>query len=812
MDLIVDQLWRIQNLYKIVNKEGKSCTFKLNPSQEKIFRELHTCNIVLKARQLGISTFCCLYLLDECLFNKNFTAGIIAHTREDAEYLFKRVKYAYDNLPAIHTSEGIIDLKDTFKARSDSARELSFVNGSMIRVGTSMRSATLNILHISEFGKICAQFPSKAQEIITGSLNTVATGQRIIIESTAEGSSGPFKNMCVMAEERSKDNKKLLPTEYKFFFFPWHKHDEYQLNENVYIPPNLEEYFSSLKAKGINLHAYQKIWYAQKYIIQKEAMLREYPSLPSEAFQASTDTQYYARYINQAYDEKRIGNFPYDPAALVYTSWDLGFFDSMCVWYFQVTPSKDLRIIDFHETSGQSLADNIKIVKSKPYIYGDHFVPHDAKVHEMSTGLTRLEIAYELGINMTVLDRTSIQDGIDLVKSTLQRCFFHLPNTEIAINHLMNYCKEWNTALGKPEERPRHDEHSHACFVAGTKIRTLFKNINIEDLKIGDHVLTPTGARKITCLHSHQTNNLYKIITNKSEIICTPSHKFFTTNGMVSADALRNNDRIFEAQKIWDDSFYIKKLDLGFRDYFTLVMMMKSFFPYTENVDEMVDITKLVDNVKHACIYIDQFSNTSMEIYNMDITFITLMRTLETTISAICNLLKKVNIYLITEEKIKQLEQVEKILNLLLQKLQNGIKVKLVLDGIDDTQLSAISKNFAQLIANLNLDELTIKILKSVNLKSASEDMKLINTLHTVHVQKVVELNREDKIKVYDFTVENDHCYFANDLLVSNSDGFRYLCNAYKKYFTDTRKQVEEQRLMPPIFDTVNFPLGHQYY
>lgn len=145
-------------------------------------------------------------------------------------------------------------------------------------------------------------------------------------------------------------------------------------------------------------------------------------------------------------------------------------------------------------------------------------------------------------------------------------------------------------------------------------------------------------------------------------------------------------------------------------------------FLKTENTDGMVDITKLVDGVKHACIYIDQFTNTSMEIYKMDITFITLMRTLETTISAICNLLKKVNIYLITQEKMKQLEEVEKLLNLLLQKLQNGIKVKSVLNGIDNTQLSVISEK--TIVKNTNAKFVEKYISKTKRGKFCSNNCK----------------------------------------------------------------------------------------
>ena len=462
-DLLNNKLWRLNNLYKIINKQGQLETFKLNWAQAQVFKDLHTLNLILKARQLGLSTFCCIFILDECLFTPHTTAGIIAHTREDAEYLFKRIKLAYDHLPCVDTSEGIIDLKQVFQAKSDSARELSFTNNSLIRVGTSMRSSTLNILHISEFGKICAQFPSKAEEIVSGSLNTIAHGQRIFIESTAEGTSGYFKDMCAVAEESLISLKPLSQAEFKFFFFPWWKHPEYQLNISTYEPPRLQEYFEQLKSKGIILTEYQRSWYTSKYAIQKDAMLREYPSTPLEAFQASTELQYYARYLNEARDEKRIGHFPYDSVLPVHTAWDLGYFDAMTVIFWQVLPSGDIRILDFIETTGMSLTEVLRMVKQKPYIYGEHYVPHDARVHELSTGLTRLEVAYDLGFNMTLVDKIPVQDGIDLVKSTFSRLWFNESKTKELIDHLQNYCREWNTALGRPEERPRHDEHSHSA-------------------------------------------------------------------------------------------------------------------------------------------------------------------------------------------------------------------------------------------------------------------------------------------------------------------------------------------------------------
>ena len=148
-ELLNDPYWRLNHLYYIIDKSGNKELFKLNWTQEKLYKEMWYCNLILKARQLGISTFVSLLFLDRCLFNSNQHAGIIAHTREDAEQLFRRVKFAYDSLP--------VEIKALRIANTDNARELQLSNGSTLRVGTSMRSSTLQYLHINEFGKICAK-------------------------------------------------------------------------------------------------------------------------------------------------------------------------------------------------------------------------------------------------------------------------------------------------------------------------------------------------------------------------------------------------------------------------------------------------------------------------------------------------------------------------------------------------------------------------------------------------------------------------------------------------------------------------------
>lgn len=80
-----DWKWRIENLYYIVDKNGKKVKFKPNWAQRRVLDSFWFFNIILKARQLGITTFFCIVYLDQVLFKANKTAGIIAHTDSDTK-------------------------------------------------------------------------------------------------------------------------------------------------------------------------------------------------------------------------------------------------------------------------------------------------------------------------------------------------------------------------------------------------------------------------------------------------------------------------------------------------------------------------------------------------------------------------------------------------------------------------------------------------------------------------------------------------------------------------------------------------------
>ena len=450
--LLCNPLWRLNSLYDIVNKQGCKVRFNLNWAQKQLYDDFWYCNIILKARQLGISTFVCLLFLDRCLFNSNLSAGIIAHTREDAEMLFKRIKFAYDCLPD--------PIKSIRPATVDSARELVFNNGSSLRVGTSMRGSTLQYLHISEFGKICAKFPDKAQEIITGSLNTIAPGQYTFIESTAEGREGHFYSICKQAQALAASGKELTKLDFRFHFFPWWKEKSYRLGSPLVMSEEMYEYFISLSGMGIQLDPEQKFWYAARHATQGESMRREFPSTPDESWETSTEGTYYAKQISLARAEKRIGFVPYDESLPVSTAWDLGYNDSTTIWFFQVA-GKEIHLIDYVEGSGESLAYWLGVVKNKPYVYDKHLAPHDVMVHEYSSGMTRQASARKMGFSLLAVSKVDLIPGIDQARNILNRCWFDERKCSQGIKALENYKKEWNDRAGCWASQPLHNWASH---------------------------------------------------------------------------------------------------------------------------------------------------------------------------------------------------------------------------------------------------------------------------------------------------------------------------------------------------------------
>lgn len=451
-----DPLWRLNHLYLIVDKAGRQIKFEPREAQLKLLANLHGKDIILKARQMGFTTLCCLISLDECLFNPNWSAAIIAHTRDDAKDIFKtKVKHPYDHLPP--------SLKAELPLTTDSADTLALSNGSSISVKTSARSGTYQRLHISEFGKICAKYPDKAKEIVTGSLPAAERGM-VTIESTAEGQEGRFYEMVERAKSRPPRNKK----EWKFHFFPWWEESEYIADpEQVVITAEDERYFGELALEGIALTAEQKAWWVLTEKDQGGDMKREYPATPKEAFEQAIEGAIFATQLAHAVKHDRIGSFPIDPRYPVNTFWDLGRNDANTIWLHQRVKERN-RFVGYYENSGEYIAHYVDWLRKwgadNDVSFGEHWLPHDGDREDLFLEHGRKGVMEDLNFHPNFVPRVrSKWDAIETARNVFVECDFDEAACALGLKRLRHYRKAWDDRRGVFKNEPLHDENSHGA-------------------------------------------------------------------------------------------------------------------------------------------------------------------------------------------------------------------------------------------------------------------------------------------------------------------------------------------------------------
>lgn len=279
---LVIPVWRfIERFLRIKDKQGKYRAFEINRAQCEFYIELceqkrkgNPMRInILKARQLGFSTFIAAILFVLTIFVPNQTACIIADTAEHATNLFKKYKFYYANLP------------DYFKKKlpliASNAKELTVDYGmgqtSTVRVlvqgENAGRSDTAQYLHLSEVA-----FWQNIEDTTTSILQTVDDNNPnsiIVYETTANG----VNDYKVIWDEDVASGD----IGYKALFFAWFLDPN---NVAKYWDFELFDWEVKLMDK-FHLSYEQIAWYRTQYNKMRGnlAKLRqEMPSSPIEAF------------------------------------------------------------------------------------------------------------------------------------------------------------------------------------------------------------------------------------------------------------------------------------------------------------------------------------------------------------------------------------------------------------------------------------------------------------------------------------------------------------------------------------------------
>jgi len=180
------------------------------------------------------------------------------------------------------------------------------------------------------------------------------------------------------------------------------------------------------------------------------------------SFDAAIEGSYYGKILNDLESQNRFGEIPRDDLCRTFTAWDLGIGDSTSIWVAQLI-GQEIRLIDYYENHGVGLDNYVKWIIDNDYQKATHILPHDVQVRELGSGKSRLEMLESAGLQVKVAPRMGVDDGIQAVRRILPRCWFKVPNTEIGLNCLKNYRRDFDENRKIFYERPLHDWSSHGA-------------------------------------------------------------------------------------------------------------------------------------------------------------------------------------------------------------------------------------------------------------------------------------------------------------------------------------------------------------
>lgn len=192
---IADPVHFIRKYCQIQHPTKGRIPFNLYPFQESVLQQFfqNPKNIILKSRQLGISTLSAAYSLWLALFHSDKNILVVATKQGTAKNLVTKVRVMYENLPS-WMKKGITESEENNKM------SLRLKNGSQIAAtssaGDAGRSEALSLLILDE-----AAFIKGIDELWSAVQPTLSTGGHCIILSTPNGIGNFFHLQWKKAEQ-----------------------------------------------------------------------------------------------------------------------------------------------------------------------------------------------------------------------------------------------------------------------------------------------------------------------------------------------------------------------------------------------------------------------------------------------------------------------------------------------------------------------------------------------------------------------------------------------------------------------------------
>ncbi len=513
-DFLPSKLWRMNNLYKVKTKTVDEVSgslvvpFRMKFQQLVLYAQLvqHPRVVVLKSRQIGISTVTVLMYGDDMLIIPNLNIGIAAQNQEAANTLLEKIKFAFESMsPEIKEFLGVSSVIDNDK-------EYSLSNGSVGFAKVSFRSGTLQRFAWTEIGKIAKEDPKRITETLSGSLQTIEgkSSNWVVNESTAEGDNY-FKVLFDGAVETV--GKPISAKEVRPLFFSWLIDStcnssvsveigafaqevidtiEEEFTEYIHSPDYKNQIGNFVYPEGFTyvLSPSQRSWLVgtlKELGYDLELFFREYPHTPASAFFVSGDGLWYKDAMKAMRLDDRLVYKPlldsgvsylYNPEYSVLAISDIGYKDRFFICYVQIIETglfdSDGLEIDDIRVLGEDFGTEAKtdvyaeLMYNQPYELDYLCLPHDGGRNTVLKDSTTVEDDFiDMGFD-TYVESVTRSTVADILTTRRKLSLFRIDAgacPELVVN-LDNYQKKFNKTTGAYEDTPLHNVHSHGADVA----------------------------------------------------------------------------------------------------------------------------------------------------------------------------------------------------------------------------------------------------------------------------------------------------------------------------------------------------------
>lgn len=372
--------------------------------------------------------------------------------------------------------------------------EITFPSGAKIRTGHLADEEAYNKYKGHEYQKILieelTQIPSESRYLkLLGSCRSTIPG----LEAQIFCTTNPDGVGHLWVKKRFIEGKQMGRTFYA-----------QDGSTRVFIPSSIEDNPSLLSTPG--------------YMQYLESIKETDPELYKQwrygdwtSFQLKGSV--YGDLIDKAYADNRIIRFPIEPSIPVNGLWDLGMDDAMAIWLYQQV-GKEVRFIGYYENMDEGFQhyyDVLKeIARDRNFTLGIQYIPHDGRIRELGTGVSRLSVLKDLfgeeNVMLNMSEKSpipAVHDGIEGVKRIINTSYFHADYCEKGLDQLKMYRRKWNEKMNVYLKDPVHDEFSHCADALRTGATIITPGTLGE---WGKKVITPAQLNTLSNMTYYRNN------------------------------------------------------------------------------------------------------------------------------------------------------------------------------------------------------------------------------------------------------------------------------------------------------------------